>query len=157
MESFFPDNDIPYEAVRTRMARLGIGVDKATVIAYLGRPKYDTVERMDQRVQYPRSGTTIPKIHTFKKTLPEKKGYIQLFDLGYCDTSKNGWFIHWNYEIQTSFNSSQSEWCSQNGSNDNFSLSSNCSSQNVSAPNENEYVTIYGDRCARANPKIRNM
>jgi hypothetical protein len=100
MESFFPDNDLPYEAVKVRMANLLGVVDRTTVLAYLGRPAFQQRQNLDQEVMYRRSGTIVNKTHTFIHRLPAKKGYIELFDLGYCYQVKDKWFIHWNYTVQ---------------------------------------------------------
>jgi len=76
---------------------LGV-VDRASILAYLGRPKHRTRTSMDQDVRYPNS--IVKKRHTFFKTLPAKKGYIELFDLGYVYLVNEAWFIHWNHTEQ---------------------------------------------------------
>lgn len=130
-ESFYPDNDISYEAVRMRMASLLGIVDRKSVLAYLGRLEGYVNSRVEQTVQY-ESGTTVRKHHSFRKKLPEVKGYIDIFNIGYifavpCDLknpTKECWFIHWNYEIQTAL-LPKSEGLEQKVSIENISLPNN--------------------------------
>jgi len=99
-ESFYPTLEVPYQAVEKRMALLLGIVDQKSVLAYLGRPEADKVVYMTQTVTYQKSGTMVPKRHKFKRKLAGKRGYIDLFDLGYVYSDSEGWWIHWNHTTQ---------------------------------------------------------
>lgn len=122
-ESFYPTTQVSYAAVKKRMASLLGIVDRASVLAYLGRPAYQKRQRLDQEVIYRRSGTIVNKTHTFIHRLPEKKGYIELFGLGYCYSVKDEWFIHWNHTTQETLPTQlHNESSIQKGSIENISL-----------------------------------
>jgi len=121
-ESFFPTKDVLYFAVVNRMASLLGIVDRASVLAYLGRPAYETSTPMDQTVQYLGSGVVVRKRHNIRKRLAARKGYIEVFNLGYVYVYKSEWFIHWNHSEQTTLNSQQNEGI-QSQSKVDFSLS----------------------------------
>jgi len=74
--------------------------DKKSHIAYLGRPSYETVQKISHTKKYQNSGKTIPLTHTLRRKLPGKLGYIELFDLGSVYSVKGDWFIHWNHSTQ---------------------------------------------------------
>jgi len=99
-ESFYPTAHVPYNAVKQRMAALLGVVDDQSVLAYLGRP--NTILRNDvkQTIRY-YSGATVNKDHTFIRRLPAKKGYIEVFGLGYVYVKDNEWWIHWNHNVQS--------------------------------------------------------
>jgi len=99
-ESFYPTKDVPYNAVKVRMVTLLGIVDRMSVLAYLGRPKHIQQTQMEQTVRYLKSGATVPKRHYFKRKLAAKKGYIELFNLGYVYSVENEWRIHWNHTTQ---------------------------------------------------------
>lgn len=102
-ESFYPTKDVSYQAVRQRMATfLGI-YDKASVLAYLGRPKCASKSVLDQTVSYKKSGKVVPKTHYFSRRLAAKRGYIDLLGLGYVYSAKDEWFIHWYHVEQLKF------------------------------------------------------
>jgi len=95
-ESFYPTEEVSYAAVKTRMATLLGIVDRISILSYLGRPAHRTRSMMEQTVKYPNA--TVQKKHTFYKKLSAKRGYIDLFGLGYIYIKENGvWFIHWNH------------------------------------------------------------
>lgn len=122
-ESFYPTKDVPYAAVQQRMATLLGIVDKASVLAYLGRPETTMTSKIDQLVTYRSSGNKVLKTHDFKRKLAAKKGYIEPFDLGYCYIVNGEWWIHWFHSEQTSLQSYQSEEEEQRQSKVDFSLS----------------------------------
>lgn len=76
---------------------LGI-VDRTSILAYLGRPQHRTKTTMDQTVKYPQA--IVQKTHTFYKRLAAKKGYIELFNLGYIYLIKDVWWVHWKHVEQ---------------------------------------------------------
>lgn len=102
------------------MANLLGEVDRTTVLAYLGRPSFQSRQRLDQEVMYRRSGTIVNKTHTFIHSLPAKKGYIETFGLGYCYQVKNEWFIHWDHTEQLTLPNNESSI--ENESKEDFSL-----------------------------------
>ena len=97
-ESFYPTADVSYAAVKTRMVTLLGIVDCKSVLAYLGRPKYEQKSMMNQTVTYLKSGTVVPKKHSFRRKIAAKRGYIDVFGLGYVYADKNDWWIHWNHK-----------------------------------------------------------
>jgi hypothetical protein len=99
-ESFYPDVEVTYEAARTRMANLLGIVDRASVLAYLGRPAYESKVEMEQTVTYRKSGSQVPKRHRFYRKFAARKGYIESFNLGYSYRVKDEWFVHWNHVEQ---------------------------------------------------------
>lgn len=99
-ESFYPAAEVRYDAVRRRMATLLGIVDDQSILAYLGRPETVTRNRVSQMVRY-RSGAVVNKDHTFIQRLPAKKGYIEVFGLGYVYIENGEWWIHWNHNEQT--------------------------------------------------------
>lgn len=99
-ESFYPTVEVPYAAVKIRMVTLLGIVDRTSVLAYLGRPESVQDSFMDQTVTYHKTGTVVPKRHKFRRRLKAKRGYIDLFGLGYVHSDKNGWWIHWNHTEQ---------------------------------------------------------
>ena len=108
-ESFYPTADVPYNAVRQRMAALLGIVDDQSVLAYLGRPETVSRNHVGQIVRYD-SGTTVNKRHTFIHLLHAKKGYIEVFGLGYVYVKNDEWWIHWNHNVQSMLSASnQSE------------------------------------------------
>ena len=103
-ESFYPTKDVRYEAVKQRMAVLLGILDRMSVLAYLGRPESEQKSVMDQTVRYLKSGATVPKRHYFKRKLGAKKGYIEVFAVGYVYSKNGEWFIHWNHTEQLTLN-----------------------------------------------------
>lgn len=99
-ESFYPTVEVPYAAVKMRMVSLLGIVDRISVLAYLGRPETVLESFMEQTVTYRKTGTVVPKSHKFKRKLKAKRGYIDLFGLGYVYSDENGWWIHWNHMEQ---------------------------------------------------------
>jgi len=99
-ESFYPTADVPYSAVRQRMAALLGIVDDQSVLAYLGRPETVSRNNVGQIVRYA-SGATVNKRHTFIRLLPVKKGYIEVFGLGYVYVKNDEWWVHWNHDVQS--------------------------------------------------------
>ena len=99
-ESFYPTADVPYNAVKQRMAALLGIVDDQSVLAYLGRPETVSRNNVGQIVRY-ESGTTVNKRHTFIRLLPVKKSYIEVFGLGYVYVKDAEWWIHWNHSEQS--------------------------------------------------------
>lgn len=97
-ESFYPTADVLYAAVKTRMANLLGIVDRLSVLAYLGRPKYEQKSMMDQTVTYLKSGTVVPKKHYFRRKVAAKRGHIAVFGLGHVYADKDDWWIHWNHQ-----------------------------------------------------------
>jgi len=85
---------------------LGI-VDRKSVLAYLGRPKCTSQGVMDQTVRYLKSGVTVPKRHYFTRKLAAKKGYIEVFGLGYVYQQDGEWFIRWNHTNQLTLQQSE--------------------------------------------------
>lgn len=120
-ESFYPTKDVSYNAVKVRMASLLGIVDRSSVLAYLGRPKYEKHQEIDQTVHYIAASSRVRKRHRFTHKLPAKKGYIELFGLGYVYSVKSVWFIHWSHVEQLTL--SQSEGSKQGSSIVDFSLS----------------------------------
>jgi len=99
-ESFYPTTDVLYCAVQQRMASLLGIVDRASVLAYLGRPRHEVITPMDQTVQYLGSGTVVKKRHNIRRRLAARKGYVESFGLGYLYVRKGEWFVHWNHTEQ---------------------------------------------------------
>jgi len=99
-ESFYPTADVPYNAVKQRMAALLGIVDDQSVLAYLGRPETVSRNNVGQIVRY-ESGATVNKRHTFIHLLNAKKGYIETFGLGYVYVKNDEWWIHWNHSEQS--------------------------------------------------------
>lgn len=97
-ESFYPTLEVPYAAVKKRMASLLGIVDRISVLSYLGRLEYRQKSTMEQTVTYRKSGTVVPKSHSFQRRIKGKKGYIELFDLGYLFIKNGEWFVHWNHK-----------------------------------------------------------
>jgi len=101
-ESFYPTKDVSYAAVKQRMATLLGIVDRASHLAYLGRPAYRAKSVMDQTVKYPKA--TVQKTHTFYRRLAARKGYIETFNVGYVYLKGSfgigEWRIHWNHTEQ---------------------------------------------------------
>jgi len=87
------------------MTLLGI-VDRKSILAYLGRPAYRSRQVVDHTKKWDKTGNSTPITHTFYKKLQAKKGYLELFGLGYVYTENNEWFIHWNHEMQLSLSES---------------------------------------------------
>jgi len=52
---------------------------------------------MTQTVTYQKSGTVVPKRHSFRRKIAAKRGYIDIFELGYV-YAEDGWWIHWNHK-----------------------------------------------------------
>jgi len=97
-ESFYPTPEVHYAAVVTRMATLLGIVDRQSILAYLGRPDYVQQSFMSQIVTYQKSGTIVPKKHSFHRKIKAKRGYIALFDLGYVDIKEGEWVINWKHK-----------------------------------------------------------
>ena len=97
-ESFYPTKDVSYNAVKIRMATLLGIVDRTSILAYLGRPAHRTKQIMDQTVKYPQA--TVQKTHRFYRKLSAKKGYIEIFGLGYVYLLNDEWRVHWNHTEQ---------------------------------------------------------
>jgi len=154
-ESFYPHTEVTYAAVKKRMALL-LGIcDKKSVIAYLGRPRYETVQEISHTKKYQNSGKTIPLTHTLRRTLLGKLGYIDIFDLGSVYSVKGEWFIHWNHKKQLTLpesspqappsTSSQDEGLQQKRSKVNLSLSlkaSKARTNNTRKENHEHHVGI---------------
>jgi len=100
-ESFYPTTDVSYNAVKQRMADLLGIVDRASILAYLGRPQTKKEQKITQIVRYQARGSIVNKDHTFRQILTAKKGYIETFGLGHCYSVDGEWFIHWNHMVQT--------------------------------------------------------
>jgi len=81
VDSWYPETQVNYEAMRLRLITRFERCSRQTVLAYLGRPKTIQVEHIEQNVRYLKSGTQTLKEHTFKHRLPAKKGYLELFGL----------------------------------------------------------------------------
>ena len=97
-ESFYPTLEVPYAAVVKRMANLLGILNSKSVLSYLGRPEYVQQVFMSQIVTYQKSGTVVPKKHSFQRKIKAKRGHIELFDLGHVYVKEDEWFIHWNHE-----------------------------------------------------------
>jgi len=75
--------------------------DRATILAYLGRPQVKKSHRIDQEVVYLRTGTRVPKTHTFRRRLSAKKGYLELFGLGILFINDEGkWYFKLHHTRQ---------------------------------------------------------
>ena len=107
-ESFYPTKDVPYEAVRVRMATLLGIVDRASVLAYLGRPQHYESTLLDHTVRY-QSGAIVRKQHNIRRRLLARKGYIEQFGLGYVYARDGEWWVHWFHSEQASLQSYQGE------------------------------------------------
>jgi hypothetical protein len=140
-ESFYPTTDIPYNAAKTRLITL-LGIcDRMSILAYLGRPEHRTEQVMDHTKKYNNSGKTIPITHYFRRKLPAKKGYIELFNLGYVYEKDGEWWIHWNHDIPVVnevFRRSQTESEEGGVSKVDFSLSYNTSKGNTKGTLSNQ-------------------
>jgi len=145
-ESFYPTKDVPYNAVKMRMATLLGIVDRMSVLAYLGRPRSVQESVMDQTVRYIKSGATVPKRHYFKRKLAAKRGYIEVFGVGYIYIENKEWFVHWSHTEQLTLESSPAspqkrvddEGLEVNGSKVDFSLSLNKSKGNTHSTRKDE-------------------
>lgn len=94
VESFYPETLVSYEAMRLRMiTEFELG-NRLTILAYLGRPPQVKVERIDHDVRYVKSGTITNKVHTFKRRLPARKGYVEIFGFATMVVDREGkaWF-----------------------------------------------------------------
>lgn len=149
-ESFYPTVEVTYNAAKMRMATLLGIVDRATVLAYLGRPAYTKRDSYDHSVQYLKSGTVVNKHHTTRRKVLAKKGYIEVFGLGYCYVVESGeWLIHWLHCEQLSLDvptQRQSDGLEQNVSKENISLSNNGVAHCTCAMESEHTEIVVGDR-----------
>jgi len=169
-ESFYPDTDVPYAVVRRRMITL-LGIcDRASIVAYLGRPQYKTEQKISHTKKYKSSAKTIPIDHTLRRTISGKLGYIDTFDLGSVYSVKGHWFIYWNHTKQLTLPdsspqnppspSSHSEGSHSERSKDDFSLSHKPRKGKANnAENDTESVDVgieYVDSSSSLNRRERN-
>jgi len=155
-ESFYPTEEVSYAAVKTRMATLLGIVDRVSILSYLGRPAHRAKTVMDQTVKYPKA--TVQKQHIFYKRLAAKRGYIDLFGLGYIYLKKNEvWFIHWNHKsvVNEIFRISQTESERVKGSIDNLYLTPKTSGLVSSTGSKNVVDDSSRDREERESLIVR--
>lgn len=87
VDSFYPEAEVSYEAMRLRLITQFGRCSRQTILAYLGRPATRQTETIEHDVKYVKSGTTTNKQHTFIHRLPAKTGYVEQFGLARLHTN----------------------------------------------------------------------